>query len=181
MMEQRSVSGLFPALLGGQFLTLDPRVIAVHSGNSRRLQGTALVKRGSSWIARAVCAFASLPGDQADEPVTVEIQVTQESERWIRRFGESPEMSSTLRGRSGLVEERLGPATMTFQLLARAGGIDWILRRVVFLGCPLPVSWFHVVSRSQAIADSYHFEVDAALAGVGPIIRYEGVLRCEPV
>ena len=181
MTGQGSISGLFPALLGGQFLSLDPSVIAVHSGSSRRLQGTAVVKRGSSWVARALCALASLPRDQVNAPVTVEILVTDAGEHWTRHFGDSPEMSSALRGRIGLVEERLGPVMMSFQLLARAGGIDWKLRRVALLGCPLPVRWFHVVSRSQAKADSYHFEVDAEIVGVGPIIRYEGTLGCEPV
>jgi hypothetical protein len=90
-------------------------------------------------------------------------------------------MSSTLCGRMGLLEERLGPVSMSFQLLARAGGIDWVLRRVAFLGCPLPVRWFRVVSRSEARADCYHFAVEAELVGVGPVIRYEGALGCEPV
>ena len=124
MTGQGSTSGLFPTHLGGQFLTLDPRVIAVHSGSSRRLHGTAVVKRGSSWAARGLCALASLPRDQVNAPVTVEIQVTQAGEHWVRHFGDSPEMSSTLHGRIGFVEERLGPVTMSFQLLAREGGID---------------------------------------------------------
>jgi Domain of unknown function (DUF4166) len=180
-MAQGSTSGLFPTLLRGQFLSLDPRVIAVHSGSSRRFHGTAVVKRGSSWVARGLCALASLPRDQVNAPVTVELKVTQAGEYWTRQFGDSPAMSSTLRGRMGLLEERLGPVTMSFQLIARAGGIDWTLRRVALLGCPLPVRWFRVVSRSDAHADFYHFEVAAQLIGVGLIIRYEGALRCEPV
>jgi len=63
----------------------------------------------------------------------------------------------------------------------REGGIDWLLRRVAAFGCPLPLKWFRVVSRSGVIGDRYQFMVLAELVGVGQIIRYEGTLDCESI
>ena len=172
-------AGLMPALLGGQWQTLEPAVLAVHGGGSRRLGGTATVERGRSIMARLMCAVASLPRDQVEGPVMVAIEASADSERWTRRFGRSAPMRSTLCAREGLLVERLGPVTLRFALVARDGGIDWDLKGVAVLGCPLPLKLFQVVSRSGASGGRYRFEVRAALAGVGPVIRYQGELDCE--
>jgi hypothetical protein len=44
------------------------------------------------------------------------------------------------------------------------------------LGLPLPTRLFLVTARWEARDGRYHFLVEAALRGVGRIVRYEGFL-----
>jgi len=172
---------LFPSLLRGEFEKLDGRVRYVHGGAPRQVSGSATIERGSTILARLMCTVASLPRNQVRDRVEVEIEKEEDGERWTRRFGNSAPMHSRLHSERGLLVERLGPITMRFELVARNGGIDWSLRRVAVCGCPLPLKWFRVASRSGVKGDRYQFVVLAELAGVGRIIRYEGELDCESV
>jgi hypothetical protein len=174
-------AALFPALLGAEFAALDAQVRSVHDGASRYLSGTATIERGTSALARLMCALASLPGNQVHDRVEVWIETLPDGERWTRWFGGSAPMRSRLHAQGDLLVERLGPVTMNFKLIAREGGIDWLLRGVSVLGCPLPLRWFRVVSRSGVHGTRYQFAVLAELGGVGRIIRYEGELDREPV
>jgi len=174
-------TALFPSLLGGEFAALDAQVRSVHGGASRQLSGTATIERGPSMLARLMCHVAMLPRNQVRERVAVRIETLSDGERWTRYFGNSAPMRSKLYAQGNLLVERLGPVTMSFELVAREGGIDWLLRGVVILGCPLPLRWFRVASRSGVNGTRYQFVVLADLAGVGRIIRYEGDLDCESV
>jgi hypothetical protein len=176
-----AVAALFPDLLGREFDGLDARVRAVHGGAPRVLRGSATIERGTSVLARFFCAIAFLPRNQCCKSAVVEIVTMPDGEQWTRHFGESAPMRSRLRARGDLLVERLGPVTMAFELVARDGGIDWVLRRVAALGCPLPLRWFRVASRSGVRAGRYQFLVLAELSGVGRIIRYEGELDSEAV
>lgn len=170
------MAGLFQDLLGAGFTALHPRVRAVHAGVALTLRGTATIIRGRSWVARIACRLAVLPRDQAEGPLRVQIEKLPDGERWTRHFGASPPMRSTLRARDGLLVESLGLTTMTFRLRVRDGAIDWDLVRVALLGLPLPAALFNVTSTSGIAGDRYRFVVNATLARVGPLIRYEGEL-----
>ncbi len=170
------MAALFPMLLGSEFDSLHSRVKAVHGGAVKLLGGVGTIERGPSLIARLLCALAMLPQDQAALQVEVEISALADGERWTRRFGTSAPMRSVLRARNGLLVERLGLLTMSFRLTPRDGGIDWLLVRIAGLGCPLPRRLFRISTYSGVRRDRYQFMVDAALAGVGKLIRYEGEL-----
>jgi hypothetical protein len=169
-------TGLFPALLGMQFASLDACVQCVHSGDNRHLVGTANVERGDSLIARILGRLTSLPPALKNAPMQVRIWVNGQQERWIRTYADKHIMKSRLfRGNEGLVE-RLGPASFTFLLVVRDAGIDWQLTHVSMLGIPLPLRWFFISARIDQQNGRYHFLVDSALRGVGRIVRYEGLL-----
>jgi len=167
---------LFPSLLGEAFQRLDPTVRIVHGGSSRRLRGTATVERGHSLFARILCAVASLP--RSANRVAIEVQITTDgpAERWTRYFGGCRPMHSRLHGNRDVLVERLGPDELVFRLSEHDGGISWSLIQISALGIGLPSHWFTATAFSGARADRYTFTVDAALLGVGRIIRYDGEL-----
>jgi hypothetical protein len=166
---------LFAGLLGEGFASLHPHVRAVHSGQSRRWTGSASVQRGSHPLARVAAAIAGLPETQHQKPVAVTIEACDGREVWTRRFGDAAPMRSTLFDNGGSLVERMGPVALQFQVNVREGGMSWYLRRIAFLGLPLPRRLFNVQARVDAGA-GYRFFVAVGLAGVGEMIRYEGEL-----
>jgi hypothetical protein len=168
--------GLFSSILGSAFALLDPKLQWVHGGEGRDLSGTVTVERGSSLIARALGALTSLPPALANAQIRVRIEIHNHQERWIRTYSGAHRMSSTLYKEGGGLVERVGPAVLTFRVNARDAGMDWQLQKVSMLGLRLPAKWFSVSARVEAQQERYHFLIDAALRGVGRIVRYEGLL-----
>ncbi len=170
---------LLPQLLGDGFAKLAPPVQRVHDGRSRVLRGRARVERGTNAFVSLIAMLARLPASQDDGPVEVQIEAQPGRERWTRRFGASTPMISTLEAAHGELRERLGIATLRFRLSDRAGAMVWQLVGVSAFGVPLPARWFMVDSRSTFDGDRYRFIVDAAMRGIGRIVRYEGVLDVD--
>ena len=86
-------------------------------------------------------------------------------------------MTSSLRARDGLLEERLGPTTFRFVLAADRERITWKVVGVRVLGVPVPASWFSGVRASESVAGGrYRFDVEASLPVVGLLVRYQGTL-----
>ena len=85
-------------------------------------------------------------------------------------------MRSRLREVDGLLCESMGPATFRFALRCRDGAIEWRLRSVRVLGIPVPARLFDVAARESVLDGRYRFEVGAAIAGLGPIVAYDGTL-----
>jgi hypothetical protein len=168
---------LFPGLLGEGFKSLHPHVRAVHNGQSRRWSGRATVQRGSHPLARLAATLARLPTTQRDEPVIVVIETQAGSEVWTRHFGGAAPMRSVLSNHGGMLVEQMGPVSLQFQANVRDGGMDWYLRRISFLGLPLPRRLFRVVAQASATAKGYRFLVAVGLTGIGEMIRYEGELE----
>ena len=170
------VEALFPSRLGAAFEQLDPRLQLIHGGDSRDLHGTVTVQRGSSVAAKILAMATSLPPALQNAPIRVEILIHGDKERWIRTYAGAHRMSSTLFRSGNWLVERVGPASLTFRVLAREGGMDWHLEQVSMLGLPLPVRWFQISARVDIQDGRYHFLIDSALRGVGRIVRYEGLL-----
>jgi Domain of unknown function (DUF4166) len=166
---------LFPGLLGEGFASLHPHVRAVHSGQSRRWTGRASVRRGTHWLARIAATVARLPSTQGKVPVIVTIEARDGKEIWTRYFGGATPMRSTLVNDGGWLVERMGPASLQFQVNVRDGGMSWYLRRISVFGVPMPRSLFQVQARVDANG-SYRFLVAVGLTGIGELIRYEGEL-----
>jgi hypothetical protein len=167
---------LFRSVLGVQFDLLDAHLQRVHSGESQDLVGTVTVERGGSLIAKIIGVLTSLPPALTDAPIQVRIEKRGHQELWIRTYADKHKMISRLFKSDGGLVEQLGPASFTFRLTARDGGIDWQLRRVSMLGVALPLHWFSISARIDAKNGRYHFLINSALRGIGRIVRYEGLL-----
>jgi hypothetical protein len=171
---------LFPSRLGAAFAQLDPQLQWVHGGEGRDLQGTVRVERGSSFVAKILGLLTSLPPALDNASIGIRIEIAGDSERWIRTYAGSHVMSSTLYKEDGALVERVGPAALTFRIIARNAGMDWQLERVSMLGIPLPARWFQISARVDMQQGRYHFLIDSSLGGIGRIVRYEGLLDVRP-
>ena len=168
--------GLFPTLLGPEFAALPGAVSSVHDGRSLMLRGTATVTQGASLFGRLLARAASLPPAQRDVPLEVKIEAQSHQEIWTRRYGDAHVMRSVLRRCDHGFTESLGLATLQFRLQGSEQGIAWQLTHVRAFGLLLPLSWFDVQASATAPQDRYRFKVQAALRGIGLIVRYEGEL-----
>jgi hypothetical protein len=177
--ESAVAAPLFRSLLGAAFEELDPCLRAVHGGESRVLRGIATVERGTTLAAAVLCALASLPRNMQSAAIEVRIEVSEQGERWTRRFGRGRAMRSTLRRGGNLLVEQLGPAQLEFILGVRETALEWTLARITLAGIPLPVEWFHVTARAGVQSGRYHFLIDSAARGIGRIVRYEGELDAD--
>lgn len=172
-----SAVALFPGLLGAAFDRLDAPVRQLHRGSGGTWQGRASVTRGRGWPARLACFFARLPPDMQDAPLRFELRATANHEVWTRWFGNAPAMCSRLWPGQGCLEERLGPAKLRFALREADGALHWQATSVQVLGLSLPRRAFDIRARIGSLDGRYHFAIEAGIAGIGALIRYEGTLH----
>ncbi len=132
-------------------------------------------------MASLVGRLVSLPSARDSAPLNVIILKENGVEEWHRDF-DGDIMRSTLRARDGRLSERLGAARFEFALLVQDNAIIWQLRKVVFLGVPLPIVWFReVYAREYSKAGRYRFDVGASLPLIGRLIQYRGELLTEEI
>ena len=168
---------LFPRLLGPSFEKLHATVRELHRGSSGSWQGTASVTRGRGWLVALACRIARLPPSMQDAPLRFELRTDADQEVWTRWFGDSPPMASRLRADQWHLVEHLGPARVRFALHEAGGALHWEADSLQVLGVPLPRFAFELLARISALEGHYHFAIVARVAGLGMLIRYEGVLR----
>ena len=165
--------------LGAAFFRLPASLRRLHSVRGREAwSGRATVERGANPLARLCARLAGLPRAQQDVPVLVEFTCDPRAETWKRDFG-GARMASRVTLRDGLLRERLGPVQFRFALHANDGAIWWTVASARLCGVlPLPAALFDGVRCREHEQDGrYRFEVDAALPGVGRVIRYSGWLE----
>jgi hypothetical protein len=172
---------LHSTLLAAAWPALPEALRAAHRDRPTRLVGVATVERGRGWIARFGGWLAGLPEAAADATLTVRLSDTPApavlQESWERRFGRSRPMTSRLRQRDGLLVERLGAATLAFQLEARDGRIHWHARSVHLFGVRMPASWLSGIEASEFVdGGQYAFDVRVGLPGIGLVVHYRGRL-----
>jgi hypothetical protein len=170
-------SGLFAGLLGTAFEKLDAPVQKVHGGDAGAYQGIASVERGSGWLAWMACIVARLPPTMREAPLQFELRTCGVQEIWTRWFADAPPMSSRLEARDDQLLEHLGPATVQFALQVNGTTLQWEATRLRVFGIPLPRRAFQFNAHIHGDGGQYHFAIEARLAGVGLLIRYEGTLR----
>lgn len=173
---RRGDVGLFPRLLGSEFMGLPPMLQRVHGGTSVRLRGTANVVRGRHPVAKLFAIAARLPPAMERVPIEVSIDPAPDGECWTRSYGARHTMRSTLHGEPDGFSEQIGLARMSFGLETDGRTIVWRLQRVRALGLPLPRDWFVVSATALARGARYGFVVSASLRGIGLVVRYDGEL-----
>ena len=171
---------LFRELLGPAFERLPEAIRRVHAGQpSAWFHGGCSIERGRHWLARLSATLAGMPPATAQVALRIEIAATGSGETWSRYFGDRP-LRSRLSADQGLLVERLGPLSITFQLEATEQQIRWTPRAGRVLGVCLPASFFKGVVASESMLDGrYHFDVQAALPVIGLVIHYRGWLQTD--
>lgn len=171
---------LFPNLIGAAWERLPASVRRLHGGESPQARGDVRVEGDTHWLARAMRKIARLPPPAGRARLELEIRAHTGGEDWQRRFGRTP-MRSALRASARYahaLEERLGPARLTFGFEVVDARLHWIAREVRVLGITLPLRWFDGLRASCGDDQGrYAFDIDVRLPLVGRLVAYSGWLE----
>lgn len=178
----RGRSGMFARLLDTAWERLPRSVRRIHAGAPVDARGIARVAGDNHWLARMLRTVAGLPEPAGAVELALEVRGCAAREKWYRRFGRNPmrsELNLSTR-HANTLEERLGPARLTFALEVVDARLHWITREVRVLGVALPLRWFRGVCASCGEEQGrYAFDIDVRLPLVGRLVAYSGWL--EPV
>ncbi len=169
---------LYRRLLGARFDQLPAPVADLHNVTATSVwTGRADVERGNSLASRVVASLFGLPPAGRDQTLQVVFDPIEGREIWQRKFG-SKVFRSVQYERAGLLRERIGLVVFVFALDVSADGMALKLDGVCILGVPLP-RWLNPSVRTLEWAHGgrYHFQVEASLPLLGPVVRYSGWLE----
>jgi len=131
---------LYQALLGDAFETLPEKIKAMH-GHAARAEGRADIVRGTSPLARLICAVAHVPETGRDVSVETTFETIEGGERWTRRFNGQAFQTDMLIDKAAphpRLRERFGPLVFGLRMIAHGDGVDLIPESVSLWGLPLP-------------------------------------------
>jgi hypothetical protein len=165
---------LFHRLLGASYESLPPVIRAIHDAPAS-WTGRCEVTRGNGLLSRVVGQLMALPPAGRHERIRVDIESHGDGESWTRCIG-AVRMRSLLRRDGAHLAESMGPATFRFLVESDGSRVAWRLRSVRALGLPLPTSLFAIEASESAEAGFYRFRVRAAIAGIGLLVAYDGIL-----
>lgn len=162
---------------------LAPPVRRMHAeGRIIQAHGKADVDGERHLAARLLRRLLALPEPGTGQAIALTIERHATHERWSRQFPHGVMLSTLRMGEHLHLDERLGPLTMHFSLRRDGDAIDWQLRRVRFLGLPLPQALCGtVLSRSGARDGRYAFDIDTYLPWIGQLVAYRGWLEIDHV
>ena len=171
---------LYQQVLGNRYDQLPVAVQRFHRQTGRTaLQGWVETLAPASWIAMGLAYGLGAPYRSTRGLLLFELDAGNESETWTRHFP-ARTMTSRMRRVPGGVEERLGSARLTFNLIATENKLSMVLVKMKFFGLPCP-QWLmpQVVAEETGDGDRLHFLVSAALPWVGMVASYRGYLDLE--
>ena len=169
---------LYRRILGDQLDQLAPALRRFHDSSvTRQASGTFEVIRGAGRWRGWLATLLRLPPAGLEVPVTLEVAVTGNQERWVRCF--DSHLMPTWQWQSGeLLIEAGGPLRLGFELLPEQDGLRYRLRRTWFCLVPLPS---FLAPRVEAIElgrdDGWDVTVQFTLPLIGLLIQYQGSLH----
>lgn len=177
-----TIPTLYRRILGDQFDRLPAALREFHDRpHGGRGAGRFLIERGPGLVASIACAVARFPSPGTDVPMTLNVTVRGDRERWVRDFG-GRGLNSVQWHHSGLLVERAGPWTFFFRLSADETGMRFDLRRASLLGVPLPRILSPGVS-AVVMGEERGWMADIRLSFPwgAPLLRYYGLVTPEPL
>ena len=173
---------LYRTLLGGQFEKLPDKLQEMHGGASLA-KGCADIKRGTSPLARFICALSHIPKTGRDVPIETSFEQIEGGERWTRRFdGEAFQTDMLIDhvGSQPRLSEKFGPFLFRLKVIAHDDGIDLIPDNVSLWGLSLPkILCPEAVGLERERDGRYHFDVSVRFPLAGEVLSYQGWI--EPV
>ena len=173
------LTGPFARVLGTDFAELPAALRNFHGvGRFRRFVGKAVVEVSTGPVAQAALWIAGFPRRGGTVQLEIEVEARDGRETWRRDFG-GTRTRSTLEFRDGEALETFGPVTCALDIRRDGERILVGVKRAWIFGLmPLPRG-LRPVSASVEWSDDrgrFCFDINAALPGLGPLIRYHGHL-----
>jgi hypothetical protein len=168
---------LYQAVMGQSFTQLAPALQRFHGLRGRHvLSGQVQIAVPASIGAKLLAVLLGTPLKPCQGAIRFELDAQPGQETWLRHFP-GKTMRSTLQGAGPYVTERLGAATLSFQLTEQNGALNMQLVHMRFLGFACP-KWLlpHIIARETGQPDQLHFEVQAVVPILGLVTRYTGFL-----
>ncbi|TCV96207.1 uncharacterized protein DUF4166 [Luteibacter rhizovicinus] len=174
--------GLFQSLIGDEIWATLPAPVRDFHGDDRDLsaRGDSIVDGSTKRLAALVRRVSGLPAPGSSAALDFQLHREHLLEHWTRRFATRTMRSIIDRSsrHDGCLRERLGPATLHFELVVENRAIVWRLRSMQVLGIGLPPSWLRGINaRSSAEGERYRFETHATLPLIGLLVAYRGWLE----
>lgn len=168
---------MYEQVLGQGYACLPSAVQRFHrlSGHTV-LHGWVETQAPATILARALAVCLGAPRDSSRGPLRFELTSGIAKETWTRHFP-TRTMTSCMRLVAGQVEERLGSARLTFNLVATESRLSMRLVKMRFFGVPCP-TWMmpRIVAEERGADDQLHFHITAELPFVGMVASYRGHL-----
>lgn len=179
--------GLYPRVLGAAWHSLPAALTRLHHGTTEvHATGVFEVRRGDSWLARAVGWLFRLPPAATEAIVVLRVTLHGAGERWWRSIGGVELVTEQFATPSGQLAERFGPVQLVFALDPAVDG--FCFRQTAAALClgplrlPLPRLFAPRVSATVAAApddDRAQVAITMMLPLVGLLLRYAGHIRVE--
>jgi Domain of unknown function (DUF4166) len=173
---------IFARILAKDFASLPPPIQQMHDDRDEKLfTGHCDIEHDQGFLGSLIRKIARLPSAGNNIPLTVKINRHGNSEVWRRQFANQT-MTSQLWCDGILLRERLGPATLHFQLRVLDQTVQWRLSKISVFGIALPVSLCKGVRAEESVRHGhYYFDVQAKLPWIGMLVCYRGVLLPMPI
>lgn len=169
---------LFEQVLGDGYALLPSAVQRFHrlSGHTV-LHGWVETQAPETMLAKALAVCLGAPRSSSAGPIRFELNAVPTEETWTRHFP-ARTMTSGMRLVAGHVEERLGPAQLTFGLVPSEDRLRLQLAKMRFFGIPCP-TWMlpRIVAEERGVNDQLQFHITAELPFVGRVASYRGHLE----
>jgi hypothetical protein len=163
--------------MGESFGRLHPAIQAFHRLNgSHRLSGWVATDAPASSFARALAWLIRSPLHDSGGAFRLWIDAGPQTETWVRRFRDGA-MPSRIRAASGRLVEQMGAVRLIFELEEADGRLQMHLVEAQVLGLRWP-RWLMptVQAEERGSTNEVHFDVRAALPGIGTVTSYRGWL-----
>lgn len=169
----------YKTLLGDEFHQLPEKIQEMHVG-VRRAEGKADIKRGTSVLAKLICAIARVPNSGEGVDIITTFEPVERGERWTRSF-QGQEFSTVLQvdttNDGPTLTEKFGPFVFGLRVIAHEHGIDLIPESVKLWAIPVPKMLCpEAIGLERVKNDLYHFDVSVRVPLVGEIVSYDGYL-----
>jgi hypothetical protein len=168
---------IFQRAMGPGFDRLSAPLRRFHAASgSLDFHGEVEIQAPQGALARVLCALLGSPSSTVRGPIHFHLDSHPDAQTWVRHFPHST-MRSTMTLEGGSLVEKLGPASLVFDLREQNGGLSMDLLSMRFFGVPCP-SWLlpRIVATETGEGDRLCFDIQARVPGVGLVTAYRGHL-----
>ena len=169
---------LYRRILGPAFEALPDVLRRFHdTPGGGRARGRLTIERPDGWLRNALANLLGLPRRGVDVPVSLDIAVEQDRERWVRCF-DGQIVRTVQWDCDGRLMEALGPSTFSCALLIDGATLRYQFDRAWFCGILLPRRLApHVESWVTARDGGWFVTVRIFAPFLGELVHYEGWLE----